>query len=102
MYDEGECLCCYYDSKNIPTIGVGFNLQRPDAAEVMSKYHLSLSNVLKDCTNKTTNSCLTEANAKDLFNTMIYPEFASCADDYAPGLPPVKRAAIIDVAFAGC
>lgn len=102
MYNEGECLCCYYDTKNIPTIGIGFNLQRKDAAYIMKKYNLTLENVLKDCTDKTTNNCLTAANAEDLFNTISYPEVGPCVDKYAPGLPPVVRAAVMDVAFAGC
>ncbi|CAG2180164.1 unnamed protein product [Oppiella nova] len=102
MFIEGECLCCYYDTENIPTIGIGFNLQRADAAQVMAKYNLTLSNVLKDCQDKTTTHCLTDADGKDLFDTMTYPEFEACVDRYAPGLPPVKRAAIIDVALAGC
>lgn len=102
MFNEGECLCCYNDTMNIPTIGIGFNLQRRDAANVMAKYNLELSNVLKDCADKTTNYCLTDADAKDIFNTISYQEFGQCVDHWTPGLPPVIRAAIIDVAFAGC
>lgn len=101
MFNEGKCLCCYYDTKGIPTIGVGFNLQRGDAAQAMLKYNLTLSNVLQDCAGKTTNHCLTEENADDLFS-LTYPEFESCADAFVPNLPATKRAAIVDVAFAGC
>lgn len=102
MFNEGECLCCYYDTKKIPTIGFGFNLHRTDAEQVLSKYNLTLSNVLKDCTDQTTKYCLTDAYAKDIFNRLTYPEAGRCADRYVPSLPSVIRAAIIDVAFAGC
>jgi len=100
--NEGTKLCCYYDTKNIPTIGVGFNLQRADAGTVMSTYNLKLSNVLKDCQDKTTKSCLTDSQANDLFTRISYPEAAACVDRYVANLPTNKRAAIIDVAFAGC
>jgi GH24 family phage-related lysozyme (muramidase) len=100
--NEGKKLCCYYDTKNIPTIGVGFNLQRADASTVMSTYNLVLANVLKDCQQKTNKSCLTDAQADDIFNRISYPEAAVCVDRYVPNLSTTKRAAIIDVAFAGC
>jgi len=102
IINEDERLCCYTDTRNIPTIGIGFNLQRSDAAQVMSKYNLTLADVLKDCTDKTTKHCLTDADARDIFNSFSYPEAETCVDAYSPGLPSVKRAAVIDVAFAGC
>ncbi|CAF2638641.1 unnamed protein product [Rotaria sp. Silwood2] len=102
IINEGKKLCCYYDTKNIPTIGVGFNLQRTDAATVMAKYHLTLANVLKDCSQSTSNSCLKSEDADGIFNTISYPEAAACVDRYVPNLPTIKRAGIIDVAFAGC
>lgn len=100
--NEGKKNCCYYDSKNIPTIGIGFNLQRTDASTVMATYKLTLSNVLKDCQKKTNKSCLTDSQVDDIFNRISYPEAATCVDKYVPNLPTIKRAAIIDVAFAGC
>jgi GH24 family phage-related lysozyme (muramidase) len=100
--NEAKKLCCYYDSQNIPTIGIGFNLQRADASIVMSTYKLTLSNVLQDCQKKTNKSCLTSSQADDIFNRISYPEAAACADRYVANLPTNKRAAIIDVAFAGC
>lgn len=102
MNNEGRKLCCYYDTKNIPTIGIGFNLQRADASTTMSTYHLTLSNVLKDCQQNTNKNCLTDAQVTDLFNRKTYPEAAACVDQYVPNLPITKRAALIDVAFAGC
>lgn len=101
--NEGECLCCYYDTKGIPTIGIGFNLQRPDASKVMSQYGLKLADVLQDCERQTSNHCLTDKDAKDIFYKITYPPSVDCAESYAPGLPPVKREAIIDMAFnMGC
>lgn len=102
IQNEGRRRCCYYDSKRIPTIGIGYNLRRADASDVMTTYNLSLPNVLKDCRKETNRSCLTDSQADDIFNRISYPEAASCVDRYVPGLPTTKRAAIIDVAFAGC
>ena len=102
IINEGKRLCCYYDTKNIPTIGIGFNLQRTDAAAVMAKYNMKLTDVLKGCTERTYDSCLTSEQADEIFDTISYPEAAACVDRYVPGLPTIKRAAIIDLAFAGC
>jgi GH24 family phage-related lysozyme (muramidase) len=102
IINEGKKLCCYYDSKKIPTIGVGFNLRNKNAIALMSKYNLVLSNVLEDCQKNTNKSCLTSSQADEIFNKISYPEAASCADRYVANLPATKRAAIIDVAFAGC
>ncbi|CAF2594435.1 unnamed protein product [Rotaria sp. Silwood2] len=100
--NEGRRLCCYYDSLKIPTIGIGFNLRRGDANTVLSKYNLKLSNVLHDCQRNTSKNCLTDSQVDEIFYNISYPEAASCVDQYVPNLPPIKRAAIIDVAFAGC
>lgn len=102
IINEGTKLCCYYDTKNIPTIGIGFNLQRSDANTVMARYGLILANVLTDCQQNTNQYCLNNTQAEDIFNTVSYPEAASCVDQYVPNLPSIRRAAIIDVAFAGC
>lgn len=102
MTNEKKILCCYYDSLDIPTIGYGFNLQRSDANNVMSRYGLTLVDVLQNCGDEYSESCLSDNDADDIFNTISYPEAASCADNYASNLPPTVRAAVIDVAFAGC
>ena len=102
MLNEGKKLCCYYDSKNIPTIGIGYNLRRADASKVMSQFGLNISTVLKDCQKKTKKSCLTNEQVTQIFNTISYPEAVACVDHFVPALPTLKRAAIIDVAFAGC
>lgn len=102
IYNEGECLCCYYNTKNIPTIGIGYSLDLPNSAQVLSKYNLTLADVLQDCTDKTTKHCLTPAQAEDIFKTVSYPEAEQCADSYFPGLPPAVRAAIVDIAVTDC
>ncbi|CAF1168525.1 unnamed protein product [Adineta steineri] len=100
--NEGTRTCCYYDTKGIPTIGVGFNLQRSDATSVMAKYKLKLTDVLADCQKSTKNACLTTAQATDIFNNGNYPEASSCVSRYAPGMPTSVHAALTDIAFAGC
>ncbi|CAF0973019.1 unnamed protein product [Adineta steineri] len=100
--NEKLCICCYNDTKGIPTIGVGFNLKRSDAARVMIKYKLKLNDVLKDCQKSTKNACLTTAQATDIFNNINYPEATKCVSRYAPGMPTSVHAALTDVAFAGC
>jgi GH24 family phage-related lysozyme (muramidase) len=100
--NEGTRLCCYYDTKGIPTIGVGFNLLRSDAAAVMAKYNLKLADVLNDCKESKQKACLTNAQATDIFNNNIYPAASQCATTYAPGMPTSVHAALTDVAFAGC
>jgi GH24 family phage-related lysozyme (muramidase) len=100
--NEGTRLCCYYDTKNIPTIGVGFNLRRSDAADVLAKYKLKLADVLNDCKDSTQKACLTYTQATDIFDNYIYPEASQCVSTYAPGMPTSVDAALTDIAFAGC
>ena len=100
--NEGTRPCCYLDTKGIPTIGVGFNLRRLDAATVLSKYGLKLANVLNDCQQSTKRACLTMTQATDIFRNQIYPEASECASQYAPRMPTSIHAALTDVAFAGC
>lgn len=102
IVNEGTELCCYRDSKRIPTIGIGFNLKRADAETVMARYNLSLTQVLQDCSKKTKKHCLSYSDVEDIFYTISYPEAESCVERYVAGLPAQKRAAVVDLAFAGC
>ena len=100
--NEGTRLCCYYDTKNIPTIGIGFNLQRADATAVMVRNNLKLRDVLNDCKLATSKACLTTSQAIDIFEKNNYPEASACASSYAQGMPTSVHAALTDIAFAGC
>uniref|UniRef100_A0A914PMS8 Lysozyme n=1 Tax=Panagrolaimus davidi TaxID=227884 RepID=A0A914PMS8_9BILA len=100
--NEGRRRCCYYDTKGIPTIGVGFNLQRSDAKSILSKFGLSLSDVLADCRLGTQKHCMTNSQMDSIFDAYEYPSATQCADSFAPGLSGQRRAAVADVAFAGC
>ncbi|CAF1013646.1 unnamed protein product, partial [Didymodactylos carnosus] len=102
MQNEGVELCCYYDTKHIPTIGYGFNLQRSDAASVLERYGLTLSEVLNDCVHNTRHNCLLQNQAAEIFNSGSYVEATACVEEYVSGLPPIVKAGLIDVAFAGC
>ena len=57
---EGKKSKVYRDTKGIPTVGVGFNLNRTDAAEKLSKVGASLANI------KSGNSALSEPQIKAL------------------------------------
>ena len=74
--NEGECLCCYYDTDKPPhpTIGVGFNLDRGDAKQLMANYGLNLKDVIQDCLDDSTRACLTRENADNLYMITNYPE----------------------------
>lgn len=44
--DEGLRLRCYLDTMGIPTIGVGFNLRRPDAKRRLAALGLDINEVM--------------------------------------------------------
>ncbi|CAF3225996.1 unnamed protein product [Rotaria sp. Silwood2] len=102
IFNQGIQLCCRNDTNGIPTIGIEYQLTRNNSETVMLTYNLTLSNVLSDCQRNTSKYCLTNEQAEDIFNRISYQEATQCADKYVPNLPPIKRNAIIDVAFTGC
>jgi GH24 family phage-related lysozyme (muramidase) len=107
MENEGLDLCCYLDTENIPTIGYGFNLKRNDAKNVMAKYGLNLTDVIKDCqypkNSPNKKSCLKQkSQALEIFNDIIYPENVKCVDNFVPNLPKNVKSAIMDMAMMGC
>ena len=59
---EGKKACVYKDSKGIPTVGIGFNMQRSDARSIFSKYGIDYDAVLSG------KKCLTESQISSLFN----------------------------------
>ena len=52
---EGKKSCVYKDTKGIPTIGIGFNLQRDDARSKLAGIGLNFNDVLSGKT------CLSDA-----------------------------------------
>ena len=102
MYNQRTQLCCRNDSKGRPIIGIGYQLTRNDSEMIMLMYNLTLRNVLNDCQRDTSKYCLTNDQAEEIFYKISYLEAIQCADKYVPNLPPMKRNAIIDVAFTSC
>ncbi|CAF4035590.1 unnamed protein product [Rotaria magnacalcarata] len=102
IINHGKHLCCFNDSGKVPMIGIGYNLLLKDSEKVMLKYNLKLSEVLSDCQAKRRKYCLTNRQAEDIFYTVSYPKASRCADAFVSNLPPIKRNAIIDVAFTSC
>ena len=58
---EGKRLCVYKDSRGIPTIGIGFNLQVPSAKSKIEALGLDYDKVLDG------SQCLTDSQVMDLF-----------------------------------
>lgn len=103
IQNEGLKNYCYYDTLNVPTIGVGFNLRRSDAADALAAYGLDLDAVLADCQRGTKTQMLTNEDAVDLFSEYSYPPAVECAEQYAGEQPPYVTAALADLAFnLGC
>ncbi|CAF3200934.1 unnamed protein product [Rotaria socialis] len=102
MINHETQLCCHYDIKKTPTIGIGYQLLQNNSKTVMSMYNLTLSQVLSDCHRNTSTYCLANDQAKDIFYRISYPEAPRCVDEYVSNLPSTKRNAIIDVAFTSC
>lgn len=59
---EGKKSCMYKDTKGIPTIGIGFNLQRSDAKSIITSLGLNYDKVVSGA------QCLTESQITELFN----------------------------------
>jgi GH24 family phage-related lysozyme (muramidase) len=85
----------YLDSEGIPTIAVGFNLQRRDAPECISSLGLDYDAVLAGrCT-------LTDGHVSALFE----PDLSTAIDDAASSvstfysLPEDVQTALVDMAF---
>ena len=59
---EGKVPCVYYDSLGIPTIGIGFNLQRGDARDLLAELGLDYDAVLNG------DVCLSDYQISYIFN----------------------------------
>jgi lysozyme len=92
---EGKKSKVYRDTKGIPTVGIGFNLNRADAAEKLSKVGASLANI------KSGNSALSEPQIKAL---LIDDLGKAKADAQAliknwQALPPSVQGVLVEMTF---
>lgn len=89
---EGYKTNIYLDSKGIPTIGIGFNLQEPANRRILAKYGI---------TDQQLKSGLSESQIKTLFSESL-KRAKQDALKYLPDLynhPTQVQNAIIDMAF---
>lgn len=101
--NEGKRLDCYYDTKRIPTIGIGFNLKRGDAQSILTKAGVKtpLATILKECGKK--KNVLTTAQMNTIFAGHYDKEGVSCAKKILPGAPKCVLAGLADMALnLGC
>ena len=59
---EGKEYCMYYDQVGVPTIGIGFNLYRPDAPQLISNLGLCYDEVVSG------KQCLSDQQISTLFS----------------------------------
>jgi GH24 family phage-related lysozyme (muramidase) len=91
---EGNEPTVYPDSEGIPTIGIGFNLQREDAAEKLSNLGLDITNVLNG-------QELTDEQIKSLFQDDVRTATAD-AKSFLPNFdqqPEVVKNILVDMSF---
>lgn len=84
----------YYDDRGIPTIGIGFNLQRPDADAILHKVASSLHVVMLGAT-------LTDTQIDQLFSISFAPILGQCLAliPNFNALSDARRMAIADMCF---
>lgn len=92
---EGKRLTVYKDSEGIPTIGIGFNLQRADAKEKIEALGLDFDKVLSGGTS------LTDEQAEALLDGDITTSIADCRLVVAnyDDLSDVRKRVVIDMTF---
>jgi lysozyme len=92
---EGYRNKVYSDSIGIPTIGIGFNLLRPDAKIVLNKLGLSYNDVLSGKT------ILTDDQVLEIFKVSLKIAYAD-VKNYIPNfdsLPKNVKLGLIDMSF---
>lgn len=92
---EGNRACVYRDSLGIPTVGIGFNLQRSDARTIFSRFGIDYNAVLNG------SRCLTDAQVTQLFNndlTWARSGAARCVGSFA-NQPACVQNVLIDMTF---
>lgn len=92
---EGRKATAYNDTGGIPTIGVGFNLQRNDARQLISQIGANYDKIIQQT------ESLTDGQIDQLFNITLN-ESIKVAQQYIPDLgshPPSAQKVIIDMAY---
>ena len=99
VLNEGKKKCVYLDSLGIPTVGIGFNLERSDARSRLTAVGANYNAVLKGSV------CLTDQQIKQLFNQDM-SDAVSCASSWLPNwnmIDTSPQSALADMAFnLGC
>ena len=89
---EGYKKHIYKDTKNVPTIGIGFNLNDRNNQRILAKYGIS---------QKELHNGLTDLEIKQLYNDTVQIAIAT-AKHFIPSfdsLPPNVQLALIDLSF---
>ena len=97
--NEGYRTCVYKDSKNIPTIGVGFNLEKFGAKSEIESVGADYNAVLNG------SKCLDDRQIEELFNKDM-SSAVSCIEGWLSSLSRLSesaQSALADMAFnLGC
>ena len=94
--NEGYRTCVYKDSKGIPTVGVGFNLEKFGAKQEIESVGADYSMVLNG------SECLKDNQIEELFNKDM-DSAVSCAEGFVSGIGDTAESAVADMAFnLGC
>lgn len=92
---EGYRPRVYQDTRGIPTIGIGFNLMRPDAKQILNQVGADYNSILSGGRN------LTDNQIKEVFKITLTIAYKD-AKKWIPafdGLPKNIKLAILDLSF---
>ncbi|KAJ3104078.1 hypothetical protein HDU97_009527 [Phlyctochytrium planicorne] len=112
---EALCTVCYLDSKGIPSIGVGLNLEVPGNRRMLEQHGVVLDDIqtqrrvclhgANHCTTRSCRpgekNCMSAKLAQDIFDTKTWPTMLANADRFVPNLPPNVRGAVADMSMMG-
>lgn len=97
---EGDKAKMYYDTKGVPTIGIGFNLQRPDARTALEGVGVPISNVDGVMSGAI---ALTQAQINNLFDYSFEPVLSNARTSLPSGIfdamSDARRFVICDMVF---
>lgn len=91
---EGRVRAVYQDTVGVPTVGVGFNLNRSDASELLRSVGANMSSVLNG-------QPLNDDQINSLFSVTV-KEAENIARNFAPNfdsLPPNAQQVLVSMAF---